>query len=62
MLFPQFFRFHHVLELLDKRRYHRSHISHMRQDRLRRLVKHNYYTIFVLGAGGRSVPIGAYNI
>jgi hypothetical protein len=57
MMFPRFFKFERIAKLAVHRRFHRSHFTHIRQDRLRALMKNSHYTIFVLGAKRQSVPI-----
>jgi hypothetical protein len=59
LLFPQFLGFGKFFVCFGRRyRYHRTHISRMRDDRFRRLMHGNHFTIFVLGASDKSVPIG----
>ncbi|KAJ7825139.1 hypothetical protein B0H14DRAFT_2596794 [Mycena olivaceomarginata] len=56
MAFPAFFSLSQFLFCEDIR-YHRSHWSHIRSDRFRRLVDNGTMTIFVRGAHRRTVPI-----
>ena len=56
---PQWFLFDQILCLADRHtRKHRSHVSFMRQDRMRRILNEQSFTVFILGAGRVSVPIG----
>ena len=49
---------HIVNGLVLRHRYHRSHISHMRPDRFRRLVRmESLFTIFIAPPVGRTVPL-----
>lgn len=41
---------------------HRSHVSFVRQDRMRRFVAERPFTVFVLGEGQVSIPIGMFGI
>ncbi|KAF9038806.1 hypothetical protein BDZ89DRAFT_1110304 [Hymenopellis radicata] len=54
--FPTFFR---LSQLVPKApfRWHRSHVSHLRLDRFRRLVKDEAATVFIMGISASSVPL-----
>ncbi|KAJ6616751.1 hypothetical protein B0H10DRAFT_1375817 [Mycena sp. CBHHK59/15] len=54
--FPRFFDLSQFF-LFEKIRYHRSHSSHIRLNRFRRLVDDGMMTIFVRGAQRRTIPI-----
>ncbi|KAJ7301364.1 hypothetical protein DFH08DRAFT_827634 [Mycena albidolilacea] len=56
MAFPAFFSLSQFL-FCENIRYHRSHWSHIRSDRFRRLVDNGTMSIFVQGAHRRTVPI-----
>jgi hypothetical protein len=56
--FPRFFRYHLILPLIMGRRRHRSHFSFMSQRRLDRTCGKRQFTIFVVGASHRPLPIG----
>ncbi|KAF5366752.1 hypothetical protein D9758_006529 [Tetrapyrgos nigripes] len=55
-LFPNYFLLHQVRPF-HQFRYHRSHISHMRQDRFKRIVNGQLFTVFVQGIHGKTVSI-----
>jgi len=56
---PQWFVFHRIFYTAGQHiRRHRSHISFMRQDRMRRLLNEHLFTVFVLGTDRISIPIG----
>lgn len=52
---PNFLALNQV-KWFERRFYHRSHASFLRQDRLKKLVNAEVFTIFILGADGNSVP------
>lgn len=58
LLAPDFL---HLQKLIDtvtvKFRYRRFHVSRMRKDRLNRLLREEYFTVFIQGATARSIPI-----
>jgi hypothetical protein len=58
ILFPHFFRYRLILYLILGRRRHRSHFSFMSQRRLNSTCGRSHFTIFVLGASHRSLPVG----
>lgn len=53
---PDFFTFDRIFPQPQRRR-HRSHWSNIRLDRFQRLIQTKPFTIFVLGANRRSVPV-----
>lgn len=60
ILFPRLLPFHRVVEgLLYHYRYHRSHISHMRMDRMHSLVHQHLFTVFVMPSSGNTLPMRA---
>lgn len=58
---PRFLAFHQLCETMvapdgfPPR--HRTHVSRMSSDRYKRLIKENTFTMFVQGAGARTVPL-----
>ena len=59
ILFPEVLPFPRVSKgLLCQFRYHQSHISHMRIDRLNRLIKNQQiFTIFMVLPSGPTIPL-----
>jgi hypothetical protein len=57
-LFPEFFQYKTVPVLWQRRRRRRSHFSFMAQRRMKKIKSVQPYTVFVLGVGSRSIPIG----
>jgi hypothetical protein len=58
ILFPRQILIKRAFDLLTTRyRYHQSHVSRMRLDRLNRLHQANVFTVFVLGPDNESIPI-----
>ena len=45
--------------LLYRYRYHRSHISHMRMDRMHSLVHQHLFTVFIMPSSGNTLPMCA---
>ena len=60
LFFPSWFSFGRVF-CSTRPRFHRSHISNMRLDRLERLISKHPFTVFVSGADRTTVPIGMVN-
>ncbi|KAF5332340.1 hypothetical protein D9758_017443 [Tetrapyrgos nigripes] len=56
LLFPAGFHLQQVRPT-QSFRYHRTHVSHMRIDRFRRLTQAQPFTIFAQGFGKKSIPI-----
>jgi len=58
ILFPRQILIKRAFNLLTTRyRYHQSHVSRMRLDRLNHLHQANVFTVFVLGPDNESIPI-----
>ena len=65
LLFPQVLELQQVVQAIvaPRRLYRRSHISHLRHDRFRKIMDHGSpFTVFVKGANpsGRSTPLRAF--